>query len=152
MKHRRIALSRGRSIESRPYRSHRTGRKGATAVEFALVAPLFFLILLAAIEFAHVNILRNTANNAAYEAARLSMVPGASAKEGIKEAQRILDAVGTREATISVNPPVIDDLTTEVTVSIKISYAANSLFVPKFADKLTISSSSTLKAERYTGI
>ena len=56
-----------------------SSRAGATAVEFAIVAPIFFLIMLASFEFSRLNVIRHTADNAAYEAARHAMVPGATA-------------------------------------------------------------------------
>ena len=46
------------------------------SVEFAITAPIFFLFLLAAFEFGWMNVMRHTADNAAYEAARAAMVPG----------------------------------------------------------------------------
>lgn len=57
--------------------------RGVTAVEFTLVAPVFFLMLFAAMEFAVAGTIRSTANNAAYEAARLLVVPGANSQQGV---------------------------------------------------------------------
>ena len=50
-------------------------RTGVTTVEFAIVLPLFILFLVLAFEFGRLNIIRHTADNAAYEAARHVMVP-----------------------------------------------------------------------------
>ena len=47
----------------------------APVVEFAIVAPIFFLFLMAAFEFGWLNVLRHTADNAAYEAARTRSCP-----------------------------------------------------------------------------
>ena len=55
-----------------PNRPPSRTRRGATTVEFAIVAPVFFLFLLASIEFSRLNIIRHTADNAAYEAARIA--------------------------------------------------------------------------------
>jgi Flp pilus assembly protein TadG len=57
---------------------NRNHRRGATAVEFALTAPIFFVFLLSAFEFGWLNVIRHTADNAAYEAARAAIVPGAT--------------------------------------------------------------------------
>ena len=46
-----------------------TERRGATAVEFAITAPIFFIFLLASFEFGWMNVLRHSAENAAYEGA-----------------------------------------------------------------------------------
>jgi len=42
-------------------RPRRITRRGATVVEFALAAPIFFLFLMAAFEFGWLNVLRHTA-------------------------------------------------------------------------------------------
>ena len=62
-------------------------RRGATAVEFALVAQVLFVIVLGAVEFSRLNMIRNLAQDAAYFAARDSMVPGASEAETIAAAR-----------------------------------------------------------------
>jgi Flp pilus assembly protein TadG len=137
---------------------HRTGppfhrkRRGAAVVEFALVSPVFLLVLLALFEFARLNVLRNTANNAAYEAVRQVVVPGATAQEAIDEASLVLQSVGTENATITVNPSVIDSETSQVTVTVAIPFNDNGFFLPIFANGLVIRSSSTHKTERYRGL
>src|SRR6478736_4804790 len=88
-----------------PVRLHRRGpRNGAVAVEFAITAPIFFLFLLAAFEFGWLNVMRHTADNAAYEAARTVLVPGATAAEATAKATSILNVVGARGAKISITP------------------------------------------------
>src|SRR3990170_776120 len=95
-------------------------RRGATAVEFALTLPIFFLFLLAAFEFGWLNVIRHTADNAAYEAARTAMVPGATAAEARTKANRLLRIVGTRGARVTVSPDQLTAETEEITVAIAI--------------------------------
>src|SRR3972149_6271968 len=97
-------------------RSVRQPRRGAAAVEFAITAPVFFLFLLAAFEFGWLNVMRHTADNAAYEAARQAIVPGATAAEATAEAQRVLNIVGARDAQVTITPSTIDANTKSVTV------------------------------------
>jgi Flp pilus assembly protein TadG len=123
-------------------------RRGATAVEFALTAPVFFLFLLAAFEFGWLNVIRHTADNAAYEAARTAMVPGATADEATSKANNLLNIVGARSAKIKVTPPKLTPETDQVTVSIDIPMKKNGLIVPRFTRSTTIHSSSTLRTER----
>src|SRR3954470_14926760 len=99
-------------------KKRRQGRVGAVAVEFALTAPLFFLFLLAAFEFGWLNVMRHTADNAAYEAARAAMVPGATAADALAKATGLLNVVGARGATINITPAIITDSTPEVTVAV----------------------------------
>jgi Flp pilus assembly protein TadG len=129
-------------------RPPRHARGGATAVEFALTAPVFFLFLLAAFEFGWLNVLRHTADNAAYEAARSAMVPGATAAEARAKASSILGIVGTRGATVTVNPSVLTADTDEVTVTIDVPLNQNGLIVPRFTSAKTLRSFSTLRTER----
>jgi Flp pilus assembly protein TadG len=123
-------------------------RRGATAVEFALTAPVFFLFLLAAFEFGWLNVIRHTADNAAYEAARTAMVPGATAAEAVAKANGLLNIVGARGANVTVTPSTLTPGTDEVTVAIEIPMAQNGLIVPRFTSKTTLHSSSSLRTER----
>jgi Flp pilus assembly protein TadG len=117
-------------------------------VEFAFTAPIFFLFLMAAFEFGWLNVLRHTADNAAYEAARTAMVPGATATEAHNQANAILNIVGARAANVTVTPSTITSDTEEVTVQVDIPLNNNGLIVPRFTKNKTLSSSSTLRTER----
>ena len=125
-------------------------RRGATTVEFAVVAPVFFLILLAMFEFARLNVLRHTADNAAYEAARAAMVPGASATDARNEANRLLSTVGAQGASITIDPGTITRGTQQVTVTIDVPLSRNGWVVPRFTAGKTLTSKSTLRTERVT--
>ncbi|MCI0335235.1 MAG: pilus assembly protein [Planctomycetes bacterium] len=123
-------------------------RRGATAVEFALTAPVFFIFLLAAFEFGWLNVVRHTADNAAYEAARTAIVPGATSAEARTMANRLLNIVGTRGATVTISPDPVTTDTEAVTVNIQIPMNQNGLIAPRFTSKTTITASSTLRTER----
>lgn len=126
----------------------RETRRGAAAVEFAIVAPIFFLFLLAAFEFGWLNVMRHTADNAAYEAARAAMVPGATAADASAKAAAILNVVGARGAQVNITPSNITNSTTEVTVSVDLPMASNGLILPRFTGNTTLHSASTLRTER----
>jgi Flp pilus assembly protein TadG len=123
-------------------------RAGVTVVEFAIVAPIFFLFLLASFEFGWMNVLRHTADNAAYEAARTAMVPGASAGDAVAKANAILSVVKARDATVTVTPTVITQATDHVTVAIDVPMNSNALVVPRFTGTKTIHCTATLRTER----
>jgi Flp pilus assembly protein TadG len=127
---------------------NRRSRRGATAAEFALTLPLFILFLMASFEFGWLNVLRHTADNAAYEAARYAMVPGGTAAEAKTKANSILNIIGARDAKVTVTPATLTSATDEVTVSIDIPLANNALVVPKFTGKKTLHSEATLRTER----
>jgi Flp pilus assembly protein TadG len=127
---------------------HSPRRRGAAAVEFALTAPVFFVFLLGAFEFGWLNVIRHTADNAAYEAARAAMVPGATAAEAVAKATGLLDIVGARGARVTVTPAVLSPDTNQVTVAIDVPMSSNGLIVPRFSSQTTLRSSSTLQTER----
>lgn len=133
-------------MKNRP--SRRPNRTGATAVEFAIVAPVFFLVLMAMFEFSRLNVLRHTADNAAYEAARVAMVPGATAADATAEAQRLMNIIGARGTNVSITPALITRDTTEVTVSVAVPLDRNGWVVPRFTRGRTLTSQSTLRTER----
>ncbi len=128
--------------------SRANNRTGATAVEFALVAPIFFLLLLASFEFSRLNVIRHTADSAAYEAARIAMVPGATAAEAIAEANRILQTANAQGAVVTINPARLDLSTRQITVTIDVPMDQNGWITPKFTAAKTMRAVSTLKAER----
>ena len=126
----------------------RRSRRGAAAVEFAIASPIFFLFLLGAFEFGWLNVIRHTADNAAYEAARTIIVPGATPAEAKKKAKNMLSVVGARGATINISPSTIDEETKQVTVAIDVPMSKNGLIAPRFTSKTVLHSESTLKTER----
>lgn len=129
-------------------RRFRRERRGATLVEFAIVAPVFFLILLASIEFSRINVMRHSADHAAYEAARAAMVPGATAGEAVAVATDILRIVGANGASIDINPAVIDETVDEITVNIDIPLSQNTFVFPRFSNARSIEATATLQTER----
>jgi Flp pilus assembly protein TadG len=126
----------------------RPSRRGAAVIEFALTAPLFLAFLMAAFEFGWLNVIRHTADNAAYEAARTAMVPGATAAEARSKANSLLSIVGARGASVTVTPATVTTNTDEVTVAIAIPMSRNGLILPRFTKATTMRSSSTLRTER----
>ena len=79
-------------------------RTGAVTVEVAITAPILFLFVFAGIEFARVNMISDTCENAAFEGARRGIVPGATATDCQNEAQQILDIVGITDSTKAARP------------------------------------------------
>ena len=121
-----------------------TRRTGATAVEFAIVAPIFYTLVIASLEFGRLNIIRHTADQAAYEAARFAMVPGATAAEAKSKAESMLKIVGARDSKITIVGPTDD----KVTVTVDVPLNTNGWIAPKFTKNKTIHATSTLKTER----
>jgi len=123
-------------------------RRGATTVEFAVVLPMLILFVFAALEFSRANMLRNTIENAAFEGARIGIVPGASATDVEAAAQNLLDMLRINDSTITVSPTPIDATTTAVTVTVSAPMSiANNYVTPKFFLGNTLTASITLPCE-----
>ena len=131
-----------------PRRKRNRFHAGAAAVEFAIVAPIFFVLIIGSLEFGRLNVIRHTADQAAYEAARNAMVPGATAAEAIRHAERMLQLVGTRGAQITVTPTVLGPDDNDITVTVDVPLNQNGWITPRFTRSTTIHAVSRLKAER----
>jgi Flp pilus assembly protein TadG len=108
-------------------------RRGAVSVEFALTFPILFLLLLGALELGRMNMIRETVNNAAYDAARTCIVPGATNKEGVDAATAILNSIGVSNGTVQVQPSTITDTTPTVSATVSVPYSTNMWFPPIYA-------------------
>lgn len=125
-------------------------RTGAVAVEFAIVAPVFFLLILAGIEFGRVNMIWGTIGNASYEGVRRAIIPGADPDDAVDAAQLLLNTALIRGATITVDPPVFSDTTTDITVTIDVDISQNSwLSFANYSHGMQVSKSRTLARELY---
>jgi Flp pilus assembly protein TadG len=137
-----------KAVFKRRGRREAGSRRGATIAEFALTVPIFFLFLMAAFEFGWLNVIRHTADNAAYEAARPARVPGGTAAEARTKANKILSAVGARNAVVTVSPSVLNSSTKEVTVTIDVPVNDNALVFSKFTRNGSLHSTATMRTER----
>ncbi|MEM8946176.1 MAG: TadE family protein [Planctomycetota bacterium] len=128
--------------------TRRPQRTGTTTVEFALTAPILFFLLTGAIELSRANMLRHTAVVAATEGARRSIIPGATAAECAAAATSELNAVGFRTADVLIDPAVIGENTSQVSVSVSIPLSGDNGFVlPAFLKGAKISRTVTLQRE-----
>ena len=124
-------------------------RNGAVTVEFAIALPLLIMFTFTAIEFARVNMIRNTTVNAAYEGARQGILPGATASECEVAANQLLNFVQISGGTAVVTPNPILPSSESITVTVSVPTTAANLFVtPRFYIGRTIVSSVSLPRER----
>jgi Flp pilus assembly protein TadG len=126
-------------------------RRGTTSVEFALTVPLFLAFLFGALEFGRANMIRHTAQNAAYEAARAAIVPGATAAKAEAAAYAALSYAGIGTATVTITPSVLGPGDNEVTVDVSVPMDPNSYLTPLFLSGKNLEATSTLSRE-ITGL
>lgn len=113
-----------------------------------MTAPLFFIVLFAGVEFSRANILRNLCDNAALEAARAGIVPGATAEKCIASANAALDLLHVQNATVSVEPSTILPGTPELTVTVSIPLGKNAMPMSAYVIGTTLVRSATLKRSK----
>jgi Flp pilus assembly protein TadG len=101
-------------------------RHGSVAVETAIVLPILFAVMFGAVDCARLNMLRNSAQNAAYEGARNAITPGSAASDATAAAKKVLDGIKVKNYTIAVSPTTITSSTEKVTVTITVPLKDNS--------------------------
>ncbi len=126
---------------------NRRARKGTVTVEFALVAPLLFMLFLGSIEITRLNFIRQTASNAAYEAARKAIVPGGTSADATAAATNLLNAVKCG-AGVTVT---ITETASNVTASVRIPVNQNSWGIGRFSYGMNVQQSCTLSRESVQG-
>ncbi len=118
----------------------RKSRNGATAVEFALIAPAIFLLVMGLMEWARFEMIRQVSSTAAFSAARVGTLPGATTSDVEDRVDQILDVYSITQATRTAT--INND---EAIVSIQIPMASNSWFLKKYFGSAVIQRSFTLK-------
>jgi len=106
----------------------RRTRFGGVAVEFAMVAPIFFLVLFGGVEFASIHVTQCAIENAAFEGVRHGIVPGATSQGCRQRAEAILDATRINTYNITVQPSVIGPTTEEVSVTVSVPMTPENKF------------------------
>ena len=122
-------------------------RSGALTVEVAMIAPLLFLFFFTSIEFGRINVIRHSVDNAAYEAARAGIVPGASAATAENEARRIMGFVVARGVEVDVTPDIINIDTPQISVEVSVDADENGWITPYFFANSRTVGTCTLRRE-----
>lgn len=91
-------------------RGKKRARRGAAAVELAVVSPLLFAMLFGIIEFGWLFTAQHTMVNAAREGARLGCLQGSTAEEIEARTRSLLAPLGLDDVvTIEVTEATVDD-------------------------------------------
>ncbi|MEM9185964.1 MAG: TadE/TadG family type IV pilus assembly protein [Planctomycetota bacterium] len=131
---------------------HRTSesRRGAAVVEFAIVAPVFFLVILGMIEFGRMAMVQQVITNAAREGARIGVLDDSTTQDVTSTVDNYLDSAGIRNAsvTVSPNPPSSALYGQSVTVTVSIPFGNVSwLPTPKFISGQTLRAEAVMRRE-----
>ena len=145
---------------SQPSKTEQTGRsgprsrrrKGAAAIEFALVAIPFLFLVFTMVEFGRYVMIYQILVDASREGARRAVVESATPAGVETRVQALLDESTLGEATIAVTPSdSFEDLWLgePVTVTVSVNYGDVSWISPIWvAGSPTLSATCTMHAER----
>ena len=125
-------------------------RRGAAAVEFALVAPLFFALLFGIIEFGRVMMVQQLLVNASRSGAREASLPD-STNESVAEiviAELARSSITLTASNVTVTPdPASANDDDQINVVVSVPYTEISWVGGSFFNGL-LSASTSMRAER----
>jgi len=124
-------------------------RAGMHTVEMAITLPLLLLLLFGFYELARANLMRNLAQNAAYEATRTLIVAGAHADEAEQVASDLLQMFGISAPQVTVTPATILPTTSEVAVTVSFPMQTTAGFGDSFLAGVTHSGHCQLRREGF---
>ncbi len=131
-------------------RLFRRKRRGASVVEFALVAPVFFLLVFGMIEYGRMVMVQQVLTNATREGARRAVLDGATTNEVKTAVEDYLESSTITGATVTVspNPPSSAESGDPVTVTVTIGFNQVSwLPSPFFLGGKTMTAKSVMRRE-----
>ena len=124
---------------------------GAALVEFALVAPIFFFIVLAMVEFGRMIMVQQILTNASREGARRAIVEGATPTEVEAVVKNYLQRSSVKEGTVTITPKRLDraGFGDSVSVTVVVPFDAISWTgTPWLLRGKTLKAQTTMQAER----
>ena len=112
----------------RPCRRCRIKRQGAAAVEFALVAPIFFLMIFGIIEVGRAIMVQQVITNASREGARIAVLDSPTPTAGLVAGtvETYLQNAGIPGGTVTIDPaePTTAGYGQPVTVTVGVPFSA----------------------------
>jgi Flp pilus assembly protein TadG len=122
-------------------------RRGTTTVEFAIVFPVFVALVFFFFETWRYQQFQQAVDEAALEAARVAIVPGATATQAQAQGKKLLNGIGAPTATVNVSPNPIAQSTDQVTITVSLPYSDVGLFFKYFAKGKVFTSTLTMDTE-----
>ena len=136
----------------RDCRTCRRNRRGAAVVEFAVVAPVFILLIFGMIEFGRAIMVQQILTNAAREGARVAILDSATptASTVTSKVTTYLQNSGITGATVTINPsePTTATYGQPVTVTVTIPFTSVTWTPsPWFLKSKTLTARSVMRRE-----
>ena len=130
-------------------RLHSKRVAGALSVEFAMCVPVLFSLLFGCYELARANLMQHAAESAAYEGARVGIIPGATEDEIRAATEFVLTSVGVSVFTINTQQTVTEEDVEQVTVEIQVPFDENFQLGTFFVNDPTFRGQCTLVRETF---
>ena len=129
----------------------RHARRGASAVEFAVIAPIFILLVLGMIELGRGVMVQQILTNASRVGARRGVVMSATQQEAIDAAEDYAASAGVNGATATVTPdPATADPGDEITVAVSVNFGdVTWIPAPWFMGGAVLNASSVMRKEGF---
>lgn len=140
------------NVKPMPRRSRtKLKRRGASAVEFAIVAPVFIMLVLGMIEVGRALMVQQVLINASRVGARNATTVAATEDTAVSAAEDYAAGVGIAGVDVQVTPnPASAIAGSEVTVTTTIDFASVSwLPSPWFMGGKTLTSTSVMRKEGF---
>lgn len=128
----------------------RPNRRGAAVVEFAIVAPVFFLLIFGMIEYGRMIMVQQVITNASREGARRAVLDGASYGDVQQTVEDYLRSGGINgeNLTVTPNPPSNAGFGEPVTVTVTVPFDQVSwLPSPMFLGGTDMSATTVMRRE-----
>lgn len=129
----------------------RQGRTGAAIVEFAIVAPLFFLLVLGCIELGRALMVQQVLTNASRVGVRSAVTLSGTESSAVDAATEFANGVSVSGISVAVSPnPSTATSGDMITVTVSVPFA-NVTWVPSpwFMGGKTLSASSVMRKEGF---
>lgn len=131
----------------------RRGRTGATAVEMAIIAPVFVALVMGQIESSRLGMVAQLITTAAREGCRVAVIQGSTEADVQNRVTDVLTGSGIPVGTVTPTCPSpyswnSAPMGTPITVSLSVPYSRVSwLGTPFFLANANVSASATLSSE-----
>jgi hypothetical protein len=112
------------------------------------------MFLFAGLEFGRYNMILQSTSNAAFDAARACIVPGAATSDGVTAGLKTLSASGIAGGAVTISPmtgttvtATIDSTTTSITATVTVPVTRNLWTSAVFLKKPTVTKTCTLASD-----
>ena len=131
--------------------SKRNQRRGVAAVEFALIAPIFFMLLLGSIELSRGFMVQQVLTNASRVGAREATTLSTSTSAVTTAVTTYTDGMGVDSVSVSVTPsPSTARAGDEISVTVSVPFSSVTwLPAPQYLGGQTLSATSVMRKEGF---